>query len=78
VIILCTYQKAMKTAPDKNWPVLMFLHGNGERGNGKDELDFSMVHGPLMEAWVQKETFLLLSLIHSYICLVLILLEFLI
>lgn len=39
---------------NKEWPVLMFLHGNGERGNGKDELDFSMVHGPLMEAWVQK------------------------
>ena len=38
----------------KKWPVLLFLHGNGERGNGKEELDFSMVHGPLMEAWVQK------------------------
>lgn len=38
----------------KKWPVLMFLHGNGERGNGKDELDFSMVHGPLMETWAQK------------------------
>ncbi len=46
--------KGYESAPDKNWPVLMFLHGNGERGNGKDELDFSMVHGPLMEAWVQK------------------------
>jgi predicted peptidase len=41
--------------PDKEWPVLMFLHGNGERGNGKDELDYVMVHGPLMEAWVQKK-----------------------
>lgn len=38
----------------KKWPVLMFLHGNGERGDGKEELGFSMVHGPLMEAWVQK------------------------
>jgi predicted peptidase len=36
------------------WPVLLFLHGNGERGDGKDELDFVMVHGPLYEAWVQK------------------------
>lgn len=40
---------------DKNWPVLMFLHGNGERGNGKDELDFVLMHGPLMEAWAQKK-----------------------
>jgi len=38
----------------KKWPVLMFLHGDGERGNGKDELDWVMVHGPLYEAWVQK------------------------
>ncbi|MBY0419949.1 MAG: prolyl oligopeptidase family serine peptidase [Pararheinheimera sp.] len=38
----------------KKWPVLLFLHGNGERGNGLDELDFTMVHGPLYEAWVQK------------------------
>lgn len=38
----------------KNWPVLLFLHGNGERGNGKDELDFVMIHGPLYEAWIQK------------------------
>ena len=39
---------------DKNWPILMFLHGNGERGNGKSELDFIQIHGPLYEAWVQK------------------------
>ena len=36
------------------FPVLMFLHGNGERGNGKDELDYVMIHGPLYEAWIQK------------------------
>ena len=36
------------------WPVLLFLHGNGERGDGKAELDFVMVHGPLYEAWIQK------------------------
>ena len=36
------------------WPVMMFLHGNGERGNGKDELDFVLIHGPLYEAWVQR------------------------
>ncbi len=40
--------------PDKEWPVMLFLHGNGERGDGKEELDFVMVHGPLYEAWVQK------------------------
>lgn len=39
---------------DKKWPVLMFLHGNGERGNGQDELDYVLIHGPLYEAWIQK------------------------
>ena len=38
----------------KKWPVLLFLHGNGERGNGLDELDYTLIHGPLYEAWVQK------------------------
>jgi predicted peptidase len=32
---------------------MMFLHGGGERGNGRDELDHTLVHGPLMEAWIQ-------------------------
>lgn len=36
------------------WPVLLFLHGNGERGNGKGELDFVLAHGPLYETWIQK------------------------
>lgn len=36
------------------WPVMLFLHGNGERGNAKEELDFARIHGPLYEAWVQK------------------------
>lgn len=40
--------------PNKKWPVLMFLHGDGERGNGKDELDYVIIHGPLYEAWIQK------------------------
>ena len=40
---------------DKEWPVLLFLHGNGERGNGKDELDYVLIHGPLYEAWIQKK-----------------------
>lgn len=38
----------------RQWPVMLFLHGNGERGNAKDELDYVMVHGPLYEAWIQK------------------------
>ncbi len=40
--------------PTKKWPVIMFLHGNGERGNGKDELAFTLAHGPIYEAWVQR------------------------
>ncbi len=36
------------------WPVILFLHGNGERGNGTTELPFTMAHGPIYEAWVQK------------------------
>ncbi len=35
---------------NKKWPVMLFLHGNGERGNGQDELDFVMMQGPLYEA----------------------------
>ena len=38
----------------RKWPVMLFLHGHGERGNGKDELDYVMNHGPLMEAWIQR------------------------
>ena len=41
--------------PDKKWPVILFLHGNGERGNGKGELGFVLAHGPLYEAWIQKK-----------------------
>ncbi len=44
-----------QTNPDKKWPVMLFLHGNGERGNGVDELDFVLAHGPLYEAWIQKK-----------------------
>lgn len=36
------------------WPVMLFLHGNGERGNGKSELDYVFVHGPIFEAWSNK------------------------
>jgi len=37
----------------KKWPVLMFLHGGGERGDGLDELKYTLAHGPITEAWIQ-------------------------
>ena len=37
----------------KKWPVMMFLHGGGERGDGRDELKYTLTHGPIMEAWIQ-------------------------
>jgi len=37
-----------------DWPVMLFLHGDGERGDGKAELDYVLIHGPLSEAWFQK------------------------
>lgn len=40
---------------DTEWPVILFLHGNGERGNGLDELDYVLIHGPIYEAWIQKK-----------------------
>jgi predicted peptidase len=39
----------------KKWPVLVYLHGDGERGNGKEDLDYVIGYGPLYEAWVQKK-----------------------
>lgn len=41
-------------AQKDHWPILLFLQGNGERGNGKDELDWLLVTGPLYEAWTQQ------------------------
>lgn len=38
-----------------HWPVILFLHGNGERGDGKGELGYVLKHGPLFEAWAQKK-----------------------
>ena len=38
----------------EKWPVIIFLNGDGERGNGKDELDYLLKNGPLYEAWIQK------------------------
>ncbi len=39
----------------KTWPVLVFLHGDGERGDGRDELGHVLKHGPLYEAWIQNK-----------------------
>jgi len=39
---------------DKRWPVMLFLHGGGERGNGLEDLDYVLTHGPLAEAWIQR------------------------
>jgi predicted peptidase len=41
-------------AQKKDWPVMLFLHGDGERGDAKAELDYVLIHGPLSEAWFQK------------------------
>ncbi|MDB5296741.1 MAG: Alpha/beta hydrolase family protein [Phycisphaerales bacterium] len=32
--------------PAKRWPVMLFLHGSGEAGNGTTQLDKVKVHGP--------------------------------
>ena len=51
-------------AQKKDWPVMLFLHGDGERGDGKGELDYVLTHGPLFEAWCQKRDlpFIIISL----------------
>jgi hypothetical protein len=36
------------------WPVMLYLHGTGERGDGRTELDVVMRYGPLAEAWVRR------------------------
>ena len=40
--------------PDKKWPVILFLHGDGERGNSREDLDWVLAEGVLYEAWIQK------------------------
>lgn len=47
--------KNYRSENKKQWPVMLFLHGNGERGNGNDELGHVLKHGPLYEAWIQKK-----------------------
>ncbi len=38
----------------REWPVIVYLHGDGDRGNGKEDLDYLFNNGPLYEAWIQK------------------------
>ena len=35
-----------KNDGDKKWPVILFLHGSGERGNGTTDLEKNKKHGP--------------------------------
>jgi predicted peptidase len=37
------------------WPVMLFLHGTGQRGDAKTELPYVLKHGPIFEAWTQKK-----------------------
>jgi pimeloyl-ACP methyl ester carboxylesterase len=46
--------KGYDAASSERWPVLLFLHGNGERGDAKADLDYLLKNGPLYEAWIQK------------------------
>ena len=46
--------KGWRKDSSQRWPVLLFLHGNGERGDAKADLDFVLKNGPLYEAWIQK------------------------
>lgn len=39
----------------RSWPLMLFLHGHGERGDGKDELPYVLKHGPVYEAWIRKK-----------------------
>ncbi len=38
----------------RDWPVIVYLHGDGDRGDGKQDLDFLLSNGPLYETWIQK------------------------
>ena len=41
------------TEVGRRWPVILFLHGGGERGNAVEDLNRVLAHGPLAEAWIQ-------------------------
>jgi len=43
-----------KEKTNDKWLVILFLHGNGERGDSKIKINFVLMHGPIYEAWIQK------------------------
>jgi len=43
-----------ETEKGKRWPIILFLHGGGERGDGLGDLDKTLKHGPIMEAWTKE------------------------
>lgn len=46
--------RGFESTGERRWPVLLFLHGNGERGDAREDLDYLFANGPLYEAWIQK------------------------
>ncbi len=46
--------KGYETETGRLWPVILFLHGGGERGDGREDLPVLLKHGPLKEAWVKS------------------------
>lgn len=46
--------RGYRDTPREDWPVIFFLHGGGERGDGRGDLAWVLAHGPLYEAWIQK------------------------
>ncbi len=55
--------RGYETNKEQVWPVILFLHGGGERGDGLGDLDYVLDHGPLMEVWIQRRDlpFIILS-----------------
>jgi len=37
-----------------DWPMIFYLHGGGERGDGLGDLDYVLDMGPLFEAWLRR------------------------
>ncbi len=41
-----------RAEPRRQWPLLLFLHGDGERGEAGADLAYVLSQGPLYEAWI--------------------------
>jgi predicted peptidase len=52
---------AYKDTGDKKWPVILFLHGSGERGNGTTDLEKNKKHGPPKLVEKQTKDFIVIS-----------------